>query len=531
MSFYLSFSDAAKFADIARNLVSGLGYGEKFALGGTKIFNLANLSVFPAPWAPPVMPYSIAAIFKIFGISDFAVIATSFFYFVLLLIFTFLLSKKIFKSNLTSILSVLAVGFNQDIINYAIGGASETPLMFEIVASVYFLSLRKKWATAVGFLFMVLMYFTRPQAFIYIAGLILFYLLSRLKIKKAILCFFVLVALGLLVDRAILTPLAGKYFLYPITGRGINAISQYSPGVAVSDALRGNIASSVSFLTIFKKVFYNLYNFYKLMPQIMSLYLFGLFVIGLFKWTKDKIYNSFKIATIFMVAVTFLVTALSIPFFRYLHPVIPLIYIVAVATIVEIFNSEFLISNQIHIFNFKVTKQMLVVISSTFLILAFGMGQTLGVIFLDSRFERNTHNFGKPPVYVNLSWILRDNTSKNQVVLTNLDTWGTWYGERKTVWFPLEPKQIIDTTTGKIPFDAIYLTSYLIDDQNYYMGTGWREIFNNPTDSKKWVCDGCGEIAYEFRLKGVYKVFAQDDYERQDAKAVLLIKKSAVKIQ
>ena len=149
----------------------------------------------------------------------------------------------------------------------------------------------------------------------------------------------------------------------------------------------------------------------------------------------------------------------------------------------------------------------------------------MGILFLDSRFERNTHNIGKPPVYVVLSQLLKANTNPSQTVVTNLDTWGSWYGERKTVWFPLEPKQLIDPATGKIPFDAIYLTSYLIDDQNYYMGEDWRQIFNNPKDSTKWICDGCPEIAKEFTLMRVYQVNAGQDYERQGASAILLIKK------
>jgi hypothetical protein len=149
----------------------------------------------------------------------------------------------------------------------------------------------------------------------------------------------------------------------------------------------------------------------------------------------------------------------------------------------------------------------------------------LGIIFLDSRFVKDTHNNGQPPVYAKLAYILRDNTSKYQTIITNLDTWGSWYGERKTVWFPLEPKQLIDPATGKIPFDAIYLTSYKIDDQNYYMGADWRKIFENPNDSKAWTCDGCVEIAKEFKLKGVYKIPASEDYEKQDANAILLVRK------
>jgi hypothetical protein len=413
------------------------------------------------------------------------------------------------------VLSTLAVGFNYDLINYATNGASESPFIFEIVAACYFVSIKKKWATVLTFLFLILMYFTRPFAFIYIVGIVLFWLLNNFKAKKAILCFIGVLIMGFLIDHLILLPLSGKYFLYSITRRALT--SSFNQSSVASDALRGvsPVSLGVMVIQMLKNVFYNLYNFYKLLPQIMSPYLFALFVVGLFKWGKDKVQNYFKVASILMVVVTLLVTAASIPFFRYLHPIVPLVYIIAVGTLVE------LISN----FQFLNSKKMFVVFASIFLVLVFGAGQTLGIVFLDSRFERNTHNVGKPPVYVQLSYLLRDNTDKNQVVVTNLDTWGSWYGERKTVWFPLEPKQLIDPTTGKIPFDAIYLTSYLIDDENYYMGTDWREIFNNPTNSKKWTCDGCDEIVKEFTLKGVYSVPASDDYEKQNATAILLIKK------
>ena len=523
MNLFLQFSDAAKFADIARNLISGFGYGSSFSFWSSNIFELIKNKIFSSPWTPPVMSFSIAAFFKMFGVNDFAVVATSFFYFLLLLIFTILLGKRIFKSNLVGILSALAVGFNKAIINYATSGALESPFLFEIVASAYFLTLRKRWATVVGFVLLVLMYFTRPQAFIYIAGLILFYLLSRFKAKKAILYFLAVMAIGLLVDWIILTPLTGKYFLYPITGRGINTISQHASGIAVSDALRGNFVTSVGLLSIFKKIFYNLYNFYRLMPQIMSPYLFGLFVIGLFRWIKDKTYNSLKIATIFMVIVTLLVTALSIPFFRYLHPVVPLVYIFAVETLVWIVGKvisdwSFVASGKLKSL-LTVHRSLTTIVVSTFLILVFVVGQTLGVIFLDSRFERNTHNVGKPPVYVVLSRILKDNTMPDQTIVTNLDTWGSWYGERKTIWYPLKPDMLISPDNQKNPFDAIFLTSYLMDDENYYMGPEWRQVFENPEKIQEKF------ISENYKLKEIYSISADEDFEKQPARAVLLIKK------
>jgi 4-amino-4-deoxy-L-arabinose transferase-like glycosyltransferase len=515
---YLSFSDSAKYADIARNLVSGKGY--------VTTFSFFIKPYFTGMWINPVMPFSIATFFKIFGVSDFMVVATSFFYFILTLIFVFLLGRKIFKSNLVGILSALAVGFNYDLINYATDGASESPFIFEIVAATYFVSLKKKWGTAIAILLLILMYFTRPQAFIYIAGIILYWLLINFRAKKAAVYFFIISLAGLLADRFILGPLSGTFFLYSILGRGSNVLSQVGIGQSASNELRSGILTySFSVIESVKKVFYNLYNFFKLLPQIMSPYLFALFVLGVFKYSKDKLQNSFKAASIFMVIVTFLVTAASIPFFRYIHPVVPLIYIIAVGTLVEIINYQFTIYNKLTIFNLKISNQTLITFILTFLILIFGVGQTLGVIFLDSRFNKATHNIGKPPEYVVLSLILKDNTIPNQIVITNLDTWGSWYGDRKTVWFPLEPDQLIDPATGKIPFDSIYLTSYLIDDQNYYMGTNWREIFDNPKDSTKWTCNGCQEITKEFKLKGVYFVSANNDYERQDTNSILLVRK------
>lgn len=521
MMGFLTFSDSAKFADVARNLISGLGYHSSFSFWSAWIFGYIKQTLFSASGIPPVMPFSIAVTFKILGVSDFSVITTSFFYFLLTLVFVFLLARKIFRNNLAGFLSTIAVGFNYDIIHYALNGASESPFIFEIVAASYFITLKKKWGSVAALLTLILMYFTRPQSLIYIAGLILYWLLLNFNIKKTLIIFAGILTFGFLIDYFVLPNLSGKFFLYSFTSRGFGTATQVAAGGSASDSLRGGAVLSSGLLSIAKKVFYNLYNFYKLLPQIINPYLFILFVIGLLKWGppslktsegQGKIYGAFKVVSVFMVAVTLLVTAASIPFFRYIHPIIPLVYIIAVGTLVEFVN-------------FRITKQRASILISTFLILFFAAGQTIGVFLLDSRFEAKIHNSGKSSVYVNLSYKLRENTSKDQLIITNLDTWGSWYGERKTIWFPVEPKQIIDPTTSNIPFDAIYLTSYLIDDENYYMGAGWREIFNNPTDLKKWTCDGCGEIAKEFRLKGVYKISADDNYENQDASAILLIRK------
>ncbi|HKC04365.1 MAG TPA: glycosyltransferase family 39 protein [Patescibacteria group bacterium] len=510
---YLYFSDGAKFAEVARQLSNNNGYGSYFSFFNKNVVQKEVNTVFPAKGVLPFLPFSILAFYKIFGVNDFAAIATSSFYFLLTLVFVFLLTKKLFKNSLTGLLSTLAIGSNYDLITYSINGASESPFIFEIIAALYFVTLKKKWATVIVFFLILVMYFTRPQAFIYIAGIVLYWLLINFKTKKALFYFGAVTIFGILIDRFILSPFSGKFFLYSIIHRGGNAVSQDSGGSGISNSLRGFVISVPSIGELFKKLFYNFYNFYKLISQIINPYLFMLFTIGIFRWKKEGYQDQFKIASIFMIIVTLFITAITIPLFRYIHPIVPLIYIIAVETLIWIVSQ---ISN---------SKKFVIVVSS-FLIFLFAVEPILGRIFLDSRFERKTHNVGKPAVYVKLSWILKDSTNENNTVITNLDTWGSWYGERRTVWFPLEPKQLINPSTGKIPFDAIYLTSYLIDDENYYMGDSWRLIFMNPNDPKKWTCDGCNEIAKEFTLKAVYKISSDEDYERQTANAILLVKKS-----
>jgi len=491
---YLTFSDGAKFADIGRNLASGLGYGANFVRFGSDL-EMNSKGLFSAPFIPPLAPFLNAVFFKLFGVSDLSVIAISSLFYLLLVFTVFLLGKKLWGGTV-GLLAAVAVVANINLLNYATSGASETLFAFEIVLAAYLFALNKRWPNILGFLILALMYFTKAQAIIYILGILLFFLLLNLSRRKALGYF-----LGIFI-------LSSVFFIF-ISKQGIFAVTQSLPGVSSSDALRGGF-QEVQVLPILKKVFYNLYNFYKLLPEILSPYMWALFIIGLFKWNvnknnvlKDNVENSLKIATTFMVAATFFVTALTIPLYRYLHPVIPLVYLFAISTLVWIVEQLL-----------KTKKKVAIV--SFLLVFIFVVGQTLGVIFLDSRFKAKTVNKGRPPVYVELSWILRDNTNTDEVVVTNLDTWGSWYGERRTIWYPLKPEQLMGLE-DKV--DAIYLTSYLINDENYYMGPEWRQIFQDPRNIKdKYIAENY-KFAKEFSLS------SEETYEKQDARAVLLVRK------
>ena len=120
-------------------------------------------------------------------------------------------------------------------------------------------------------------------------------------------------------------------------------------------------------------------------------------------------------------------------------------------------------------------------------------------------------------IYVLMSQKMNEQTNTSSNVLTNLDTWGSWYGKRHTVWFPVDPEAI---KTRSEAVNVIYLTSYRMDDENYYMGEKWREIFNNPENQK---------ILPEYKFVAKYTFNKSDNYENEDGRAVLLIKKDADK--
>ena len=507
---YLTFSDGAKYADLARNLREGQGYGIKYTLFPNATLDPIRPHLFSAYWMSPLLPVAYMIMFFLFGVSDSVVILTSSMFFVLSAIFVYLLGLKLF-GKLEGFLAALAFITHLAFLGYATSGATETLFTLEILLIAYLFLCRKLWTNALGFIGFIVIYLTRPHAPIYIGLLWLFYIFLNFKSSKDI---FKRVGLGVIVF--ILVELfafkfQGKFFLVSVLSRGAITSLHYSAIEPANSGLREYIRnpwliifSNISILI--KKFLYNLYNFYKLLPEIISPYLFSLFAIGLVIKSKDNTVKVYKLFVLLMLIVVFAINAITIPLYRYLHPTVPFIYILSTSVLVWIVRTS-------------LTKKSLLTVVSLSIIGLFTVGQTLGYIFLDSRYKGKLVNKGKPPVYVVLSKILRENSSENQTVVTNLDTWGSWYGQRRTIWYPLKPSQLAEENSDRVSFDAIYLTSYLIDDENYYMGLEWREVLLNPKNIKdKYIRDN-----YKFVKE--FSVSADETYEKQSAQAVLLIRK------
>src|SRR4030042_591903 len=379
--------------------------------------------------------------------------------------------------------------------------------------------LRKRWSNVLSFLLLVIFYFTRPQAFIFIAGYILLDLLLTFKAKKALAIFIGILVIGLFIDRLVLIPLGGKYHLYSITGRGIPAVTQHSQYVAVSDVLRGVEKQPASIILTIKKTGTNLFNFYRSLPQIVNPYIFTFFVLSPLVLFKKRQERAFLTTTFFTAFLSFLVPALTIPFYWYIHPVLPLLYIVGIASLVgvidKVINDWSLVTGKDK--KFLITDhKSLVTLTSFILVSIFVLIMQIGTYIHDYKYYEVRKNYSNPPVYLVLSRKLKEITKPNDFVVTNIDTWGSWYGERKPVWFPLEPDQLILPEGNVNPFDAIYLTSYLVDNENYFMGSAWREIFENPENIENEF------IRENFEFAGEFKIPADEVHEKYDSRAVLL---------
>lgn len=509
---FLTFSDGAKFADIARNFVLGRGFTGSFTFFGAKMPEMVG--GFFLAGVLPLYPLLVALSFKIFGITDLAVILTSEFFYLAGAVALYFLGKKIF-GELVGFLAALVFIFDPAMLDYATSGASESLFIFEIILAALLFFLNTRTSLFFGFFVLLLSYFTRPSAIIYIAGFVLFFIaqqqtlfiLLRFKKKTQIFKAVGLTVVVWLIIELFLAKFSGRFFLYSPLRSFFFGTAKFSPLSASTGALRGSMATVAFQLKPFlTKLFYNLYNFYKLLPQILSPYLAGFYILSLFHWEKEREKRIFRGVVLFLVLATFIATAAFLPNFRYLHPVVPFVYLLAVETLVWILGKMF-------------KKQSFVWLTAILLVLVFIGGQTIGKIFLDSRYLRAHTNQGKPPIYVKLSWILKENTKPDDLIITNLDTWGSWYGERKTIWFPLEPKQLIPPEGKELKIDAIYLTSYKMDDENYYMGENWRKIFYQPEKSEDPF------FTENFELAGKFEIKPQDSYEKEGATAVLLIRK------
>lgn len=493
---HLTFSDSAKFAEAAANLVSGRGYvihHSFFSLDALSVYTPG--SAFTAGFLP-FQSYFLSAVFNFFPPTDFTVYFIGMIVFILLCLTAALLAWRL-HSKEAAIVSFLLLISNLYFLDYA--GNFSTEILFTLEILLFILPLLLPgYLKLLSLLPLLLMFFTRQQAPVFLGSVFLFslyYLFSaslldpRLKRYAAIAA----AVLGLLL---LLASVFGKNNIFsPAYLSGALAIKS---GIPQGEYLRGTMYQSSGYRALLVKIFYNLYNFLKapdrlVNPLILAFSIPSLF-IPLYKTARRFILFTFLSFILFLFA-----ASATLPNARYVHPVVPLLIISASIALVEVsrlidsrFRSVFLA-----------------------LVVSLAMLPALGKFTLDARFDRSRYNLSQPPVYQVIAKELHDRVPANHLVITNLDAWGAWYYGSTTMWFPLSPDHLKDHR-DKVKY--IFITNYLENDGDFALGE-WAEVVYRPENiANSFLKDN-------YTVADTFVIPAAASYHNQEIKATLLIRR------
>lgn len=465
----LYFVDAGRFAEIARNLSENGQFLADFAF--PKLYVTADKE-----WLiniPPLHANIIALLFRLFGTSDRMVIFLSNFFFLASVPLLFLIAKKIFNFRV-AFFSGLFYLFSFPLLNNAKDGAAEPLFIFELLLISLFILVNKKWSFCLAGIICALAIFTKLQSYLFVPIFVGWILLAYRKDTGKILYFFLGMGLPLLLHKFGL--LFGYYRIEVPTYLSFQQTSMF-PG---DDLARSDKVSNIdtSFLlrnlgVFLSKFFYNMYNFYKsifsfdsLLPQFANPVVVVAYLLSLlgFLRKESREVRIFRGVVLVMFLGSLGLAAATSPHIRYIHYVLPFVIILGVDFMERVFQQ----------LNPRRETAGLLLVLTAFFILPF-----LGITILDARFRSRVHNLNQPYAQKVLGEVLGDLTNKDAVVVTNLDTWGSWYGNRKTILIPLNlgDFSILDRHVG---IGAVFLTDYQRNNENHPLEGEWGMMFDTP---------------------------------------------------
>lgn len=468
----LYFVDSARYADIARNISEG----GKF----TSSFTLSPLSL-PSEFGweigiPPVYPLSISLFFKLLGVYDSSVVVTSITFFLISVPLVYLIARRIFNGQV-AIFSSLFYLFTPQLLNYAKDGASEPIFIFELLLITYLIIVGKKWSLFLSGLILGLSFFTKLQSYLFaIIFLVWVLLLYRHNFQKFYL--FLIGPVLIIVMNKFGLLFNGSYQLKIPLYLSFQQSSLY-PG---DNLPRSGQANQIGLMfvinnlqVLLSKIAYNLYNFYKSIftfdnllpawtsPLVVISYLLS--HINFLDKEKSDV-KAFRIVVLSMVAGSLLLAAVTSPHIRYLHFVLPFIIILAVSFLHDILRRYHLSAGQISL--------VLILILSSFMIFPL-----IGTTGIDARFRDQQFNTKKPLAQKVLGEKLGELTGTDEIVVTNLDTWGSWYGKTKTVMMPVD-FEVLQKIDQRMRINTIFLTDFQRGNEDHPLSGDWGVMFDDP---------------------------------------------------
>jgi len=491
----LTFSDSAKFAQAAQSLVQdqGLTVNHSF-FSSQQLAQFQPGQSFSAGFLP-LPSWILSLVFRFFPITDQTVIFTSLFFHLLSTLLVFLIAKKL-HSIKAGLIATLFFIFNLPLIEYATNFASETTFIFLILLFVY-LTLAPFKYKPLALLPLILIFFTRQQAFVFLASLLpLFFIwLATAKLswfKKVIpiifvvICFFALFRFTFKDVSSIFSPAK------------ISGSLAMAPGLPAASYLRGQSTNQMSLGNLSIKIFHNFYNFSKSPARLVSPIIILLFVLSLFLKHKNKNLIYFHLLTLFSFIAFMLAASATLPNARYIHPVIPLVIIATSIALVRITNK----------LKIRYSKIFLVVV------IIFIILPAIGHFTLDARFRKQQFNLDKPPAYKAISQTMAQHIPQDKLIITNLDAWAAWYQGLTTMWFPVSP-DLLDGFQDKI--DYIVITNYKEHDADFALND-WAEVVYQPESIQD------GFLRGNYNLLTTFTIPSGQVYENQPYQGTILIK-------
>jgi 4-amino-4-deoxy-L-arabinose transferase-like glycosyltransferase len=447
--FNLTFSDSAKFAQAALNLIRGQGLQVSHSLFSSQLLSsFSPGTLFPVSFLP-LPSWILSFVFKFFPATDNTIAFIGLKFFLLSVLLVFFIGKKLHsvKAGLVSATLFLSTIFFQE---YAHNFASEILFIFEILLFVYLLLLPKKFKL-LSLIPLAAMFYTRQQASVFLGSFLIALLFVFITKVKKIKWRLVITAISVIILGIFI-----NYSAIKISGSfNIGASSNFG------SYIRGGEYQSLGLTVFASKIFYNFYNFLKAPERLASPVVFFLFIFNLFIKPKNIKLRWFNPFTLISLSLFTLAASATLPNARYVHPIIPLVMIAASIGLVELVK------------NIPVKLQNFSLIALMFFITL----PTIGYYTLDARARAQQFNIGQPLAHKQIASVMAENIPKGHLIITNLDAWAAWYEGLTTMWFPLEIN-MLEGHQDKV--DYIVITNYKENDGDFALGE-WNSLLNQPS--------------------------------------------------
>lgn len=471
---YLSISsDAATYADIARNIVTGRGISSNLTLPlYTSYIKFTAFNNWP-PYYPPLHPIAIAISFLLFKISDLAIVITSGFFYIATIPILFVLAKRLIDEKVAALASLWYI-FSPALATYAISGMTESLFTF-LVTFIALLTLKKSPKLFLAGIVSGLAFLTKFQGILLVPPLIFYILFKYSKNKfrsvSTVLAGFLLI---FVISKMLLPPLAQDFesFQNLEIWRTL-AFESFIPKDQFTRIIAPTTPQMIvaNLDLIAKKILSNSYLFVQRTfnnPQspIVVLFLLSFLIKTNNRWPKIA---GFRFLTLTFLAFLLLFHALTIFDMRYLYPFIPLLVIFSSQTLISLIET--------------LNKQKAVILTSVFVFLLILVPFLTSPGFATSA-KRSYLKNRKPTIAYILGQIAKENTPANSIIASDNFTYLAWYGQRRAILLPATIEELETIDSQNFPIDAVLLYTH---PHKPPLEPYWQELIDSPHGFGKYV--------------------------------------------